>query len=402
MKIVTDSSVMFSVEDGARRGMTVLPLVVAIDGQTWLEYEDISAEEFLAKVRAGALPQSASPPPALTLAAYDTDDEVIHLAMADGLSGAYEVACGLVKQARHPERVQVVNTRTLCVPHRVLACTAVQLAGQGLDAAAVLEALDAQIATAHSYLIPEDFDYLRRGGRLTPLAATFAHLVKAFPVMKQTDDGTRLEKMKVARSFAKAVNAIADDLEARGVGEGFFLSVSHADNPSQAGRRRGCWPSASRDAVAASSSWDPRSSRRAARAASPSRPSTWERSPTSCWNNPKRAPRPLQAGAARNEGCEGLPIGQLADSGTNSRFGRRFAGMRNMTWRYVDAFACRDGFGREIAPKRGRGRFRRRFPTIREFAGTRRRPVARSRSLESGKAGASRIARQMRESERMS
>lgn len=162
MKIVTDSSVMFSVEDGARRGMTVLPLVVAIDGQTWLEYEDISAEEFLAKVRAGALPQSASPPPALTLAAYDTDDEVIHLAMADGLSGAYEVACGLVKQARHPERVQVVNTRTLCVPHRVLACTAVQLAGQGLDAAAVLEALDAQIATAHSYLIPEDFDYLRR------------------------------------------------------------------------------------------------------------------------------------------------------------------------------------------------------------------------------------------------
>ena len=234
MKIVTDSSVMLSVEEGARRGMTVLPLVVSIDGRSWLEYEDISAEEFLAKVRAGALPQSASPPPALTLEAYDTDDEVIHLAMADGLSGAYEVACGLVKQARHPERVHVVNTRTLCVPHRVLACAAVQLARRGLDAAAILEALHAQIATAHSYLIPEDFDYLRRGGRLTPLAAKFAHLVKAVPVMKQTDDGTRLEKMKVTRSFAKAVGAIADDLEARGAGEGFFVSVSHADNRAQA------------------------------------------------------------------------------------------------------------------------------------------------------------------------
>lgn len=131
MKIVTDSSVMFSVEEGARRGMAVLPLVVTIDGQSWLEYEDVSAEEFLAKVRAGALPQSASPPPALTLKAYDTDEEVIHLAMADGLSGAYEVACGLVKQARRPDRVHVVNTRTLCVPHRVLACTAVRLAEQG-------------------------------------------------------------------------------------------------------------------------------------------------------------------------------------------------------------------------------------------------------------------------------
>ena len=219
MKIVTDSSVMFSMEEGARRGMAVLPLVVTIDGQSWLEYEDVSAEEFLAKVRAGALPQSASPPPALTLKAYDTDEEVIHLAMADGLSGAYEVACGLVKQARRPDRVHVVNTRTLCVPHRVLACTAVRLAEQGTDARAILETLHAQIATAHSYLIPEDFDYLRRGGRLTPLAATFAHLVKAFPVMKQTDDGTRLEKMKVARSFAKAVNAIADDLDGSGAGD---------------------------------------------------------------------------------------------------------------------------------------------------------------------------------------
>ena len=239
MRIVADSSVMFSVEEGARRGMTVLPLTVSIDGTTWLEYEDISSEEFLALVRAGALPQSASPPPALTLAAYDTDEEVVHLAMADGLSGAYEVACGLRAQARHPERVHVLNTRTLCVPHRALACYAVQLGGQGLGAEEVVGRLGAMMGTTRSCLIPEDFDYLRRGGRLTPLAATFAHLVKAFPVMKQTDDGTRLEKMKVARSFAKAVNAIADDLEARGVGDGFFLGVSHADNRVQADEASG-------------------------------------------------------------------------------------------------------------------------------------------------------------------
>lgn len=234
MKIVTDSSPMFSVEEGAARGLVVLPLTVSIDGEKWLEYEDISAEEFLAKVRAGALPQSASPPPALTLEAYDTDDEVVHIAMADGLSGAYEVACGLRDQARHPERVHVVNSQTLCVPHRALALAATHMAEHGSDAAAIVEKLHEMIATARSYLIPEDFDYLRRGGRLTPLAAKFAHLVKAFPVMQQTEDGTRLEKLKVARSFTKALDAIANDLEARGVGEGFFIGVSHADNRIQA------------------------------------------------------------------------------------------------------------------------------------------------------------------------
>ncbi|MFR1641168.1 MAG: DegV family protein [Eggerthellaceae bacterium] len=132
MKIVTDSSPMFSVEEGAKRGLTVLPLTVSIDGETWLEYEDISAEEFLAKVCAGALPQSASPPPALTLAAYDTDEDVVHIAMADGPSGAYEMACGLREQARHPERVHVVNSQTLCVPHRAIALAAAHMAECGL------------------------------------------------------------------------------------------------------------------------------------------------------------------------------------------------------------------------------------------------------------------------------
>ena len=239
MKIVTDSSVMLSVEEGAARGLTVLPLTVSIDGEAWLEYEGISAEAFLAKVREGALPQSASPPPALTLDAYDTDEEIVHLAMASGLSGAYEMARGLREQARHPERVHVVNTETLCVPHRAMALAAVRMKEQGFDALAVLEALRAMVATAHSCLIPEDFDYLRRGGRLTPLAAKFAHLVKAFPVMRQTDDGTRLEKMKVARSLSKAVAAIADDMEGRGVGRGSFIGVSHADNLAQAEQAKG-------------------------------------------------------------------------------------------------------------------------------------------------------------------
>lgn len=230
MKIVTDSSVMFSVEEGAKQGLTVLPLTVSIDGQTWLEYEDISAEEFLAKVRAGALPTSSSPPPGLALEAYDTEEEIIHLAMADGLSGAYEVACGLREQAKHPDRVHVINSRTLCVPHRALAYAALHMAGEGFDVAKVKDVLRQMIDTAHSYLIPEDFDYLRRGGRLTPLAAKFAHILKAIPVMRQTDDGKRLEKMKVGRSFGKAIDAIVEDMEKRDVGEGCFVSVSHADN----------------------------------------------------------------------------------------------------------------------------------------------------------------------------
>ncbi|MDY3981670.1 DegV family protein [Paraeggerthella hongkongensis] len=235
MRIVADSSVMYSIEQGAARGMKILPLAVTIDNETWLEYEEITTEDFLARVRAGAMPQSSCPPPHLTLEAYDTEEEVLHITMADGLSGAYGVAHGLAKQAPHPERVHVVNSATLCAPHRALALAAVELAKRCEHAADVIERLRPMIASAHSFLLPEDFEYLRRGGRLTPLAAKFAHLVKAAPVMCQTDDGTRLERLAIARSFKKGVEAVVAELEKRGVGEGHFISVSHADNPEGAG-----------------------------------------------------------------------------------------------------------------------------------------------------------------------
>lgn len=234
MKIVADSSVMFDIEQGRERGIEILPLSVAIGEETWAEYEQISSDEFLSRVRAGAMPQSASPSPSATLAAYDTDEEVVHLTMASGLSGSYEVACGLAKQARHPERVHVVNSRTLCIPHRALALCAVEFAKQCEKAEEVISRLQAMIESAHSYLIPEDFDYLRRGGRLTPLAAKFAHLLKAVPVMMQTPDGARLERMTVARGFKKAMGAIVEDLKKRGITDSHYIGVSHAGNYPQA------------------------------------------------------------------------------------------------------------------------------------------------------------------------
>ncbi|MEG0217165.1 MAG: DegV family protein, partial [Raoultibacter sp.] len=135
MKIVSDSSIMLTVAEGARKGIDVLPLAVTIGAETWLEYEDISTAEFLDRVRAGGVPQSSSPPPALTLEAYNTEEEVLHIAMADGLSGAYHMASSLVPQAVHPENVHVINATTLCVPQRALVYRAKELADNNFGAA---------------------------------------------------------------------------------------------------------------------------------------------------------------------------------------------------------------------------------------------------------------------------
>ncbi|MBR5260369.1 MAG: DegV family protein [Eggerthellaceae bacterium] len=234
MKIVTDSSVMYSIEQAAELGFEVMPLSVTINGETWLEYEEISSPEFLEKVRAGATPTSSCPPVGFMAKAFDTEEDVICLSMADGLSGSYSVAHAQAEQTEPAGRVHVINTRTLCVPHRIMALAAIQMRERGLDTKTIVENMEAMANTHHSYLIPEDFDFLRRGGRLTPMAAKFASLLKAVPVMKQTEDGRRLERLAITRSLNKGIAAIIEEMKSLGVGEGHYISVSHADNPSAA------------------------------------------------------------------------------------------------------------------------------------------------------------------------
>ena len=234
MKIVADSSVMYSIAEGAERGIKILPLAVSIEGETWREYEDIDAAGFLSRVREGAVPTSSCPAPEAVVEAYNTEEEVLHLAMADGLSGAYQVAHAFAQQSAHPERVTVLNTRTLCVPHRAIALAAVELAKTVSTSAELAERLTPMVDSARSYLIPLDFDFLRRGGRLTPVAAKIAHILRAAPVMIQTEDGTRLEKFHLARSFKKGVASVVADLAKMGLGETHYVSVSHADNPKAA------------------------------------------------------------------------------------------------------------------------------------------------------------------------
>ena len=106
------------------------------------------------------------------------------------------------------KNITVINSGTLCGPHRYLVQKALSLAKEGLSTEEILNALAPSLGNHRSFLIPNDFDFLRRGGRLTPLAAKVGGLLKLVPVMTTTKDGKRLEKFALCRSFASAMETI--------------------------------------------------------------------------------------------------------------------------------------------------------------------------------------------------
>ena len=230
VQIITDSSTLITEEEAKELGIEVLPLCVNIGD---LEGRDlqIDMEDFYDRIEKGGIPKSSQPPIGEVMDTYEKypDAEIINIAMADGLSGTYQTACGAREMVDNKENITVINSKTLCGPHRYMVKKAQQMKQAGKTAKEIIAWLEKAKESHESFLIPQDFAFLRRGGRLTPMAATFASTLKLKPIMTQVEEGRRLDKYAIKRNMKQAVGAVIERLKKRGVDAKHIIYVSHAN-----------------------------------------------------------------------------------------------------------------------------------------------------------------------------
>lgn len=230
VQIVTDSSTLYTKEEALQHGFESIPLCVSIGDFDGRDLQ-IDMKAYYQRIAKGQIPQTSQPPIGDVADCYERypDDEIINIAMADGLSGTYQSACSARELVPNKERIHVFNTRTLCGPHRYMVEMAQKQKEEGRSAAEILEWLQKKANQTESFLIPQDFSFLRRGGRLTPMAATLGSLLSLKPVMCLTEDGKRLDKFAVKRTMKTAVQSILEHLKEKKLGKHHILYVSHAD-----------------------------------------------------------------------------------------------------------------------------------------------------------------------------
>lgn len=228
VQIITDSSVLYT-EEARKAGFEAVPLCVHIGD---LEGRDlqIDMKEFYHRIEAGQIPMSSQPPIGEVVDLYEKyqDSEIINIAIADGLSGTYYGACSAKEMVENRNKITVFNSRTLCGPHRYMVEVAQKMKKAGKSVSEILEWLEQAAQKTESFLIPQDFSFLKRGGRLTPVAAALGSVLKLKPVMKLTDDGTRIDKFFVKRTMSAAVHGIINYLKEKGIGSQHIFYIVHA------------------------------------------------------------------------------------------------------------------------------------------------------------------------------
>ena len=230
IRIITDSSTLYSVKQGEALGIDVSMLSVTINNKTYREFEEIATDDFIELINQGYIPTSSQPSIGEVLKLYNKypQDEILNITISDGLSGTYQTALSAAGMAHDPGRITVFNSRTLCGPHRYLVQKAVELVKGGKAVKTIVAELEKLVSTSKSFLIPQDFDFLRRGGRLSSIVARIGKLIKLAPVMTLTEDCRQLTRFSIQRSFRRAVQTIVEELQRLGVDHTFQLSISHS------------------------------------------------------------------------------------------------------------------------------------------------------------------------------
>ena len=239
VRIVSDTSTLYSTAQAEQAGFAVSPLSVTINGKSYREFDEISSEQFVSIIHEGHMPTSSQPAVGEIAAMYEryAGEEIINIAMAEGLSGTYNgavAAAGMVDDGD----ITVINSRTLCGPHRYMVEKAVEMANNGAGKDEIVAHVEQLMDSAKSYLMPADFDYLRRGGRLSPLVSYVGKTIKLVPMMTQTEDGKQLTLAGVRRSFKQAIQYVAKALQERGVDDDWRIYISHADAMDKAEQAR--------------------------------------------------------------------------------------------------------------------------------------------------------------------
>ncbi|MBR3602850.1 MAG: DegV family protein [Lachnospiraceae bacterium] len=230
VQIITDSSTLYTPDEAKALGFESVPLCVNIgdfEGRDLL----IDMDDYYDRIRKGGIPKSSQPPIGDVVDVYEKYEghEIINISMADGLSGTYQSACSAKEMLEDGSKVTVINSKTLCGPHRYMVEKAQKMKEAGHSAKEIIEWLENIKEKSESFLIPQDFDFLRRGGRLTPVAAALGSVLKLKPIMTLTEDCKRLDKFAVKRTMKSAVDTVISHLKTRNLDSRHILYISHAD-----------------------------------------------------------------------------------------------------------------------------------------------------------------------------
>ena len=240
MKIafVTDSGIGKTAAEMAADDIISLPLQISVDGRSLQDMEDIDKDQLITllqqqKAMATSLPALGRIQECFEKLKAEGYELIFAVPICSGLSGTISAMQTTAAQLDLP--IITIDTHVTAVVQESLIRTATQMAEAGASMEDIQAACQQVIDTTNTLILPSDMQHLKRGGRLTPLAATLAGLLKIKPILEinQRTMG-RIDVKEKVRTYTRALERAVQIMKEDSIDEHYSITVAHVDAPQTA------------------------------------------------------------------------------------------------------------------------------------------------------------------------
>ena len=242
--VSTDSGSGITQEESRQLGVRVVPMPFRIDGQEYFEDINITREVFFEKLQNDCEISTSQPSMDEVMKVWDelleTCDQVVHIPLTSGLSGSTQTAMMLSHEDKYEGKVFVPDDKGVSVTQRQYCIFATELAAKGYDGQQICDIINRESTSNQIYIGVDTLKYLKKGGRITPMAAAIGTLLHIKPVLGITNGGkldsyTKVRTTKLVREAI--IKGLKNELEGRLNDKDMnncYVCVAYTDNPEQA------------------------------------------------------------------------------------------------------------------------------------------------------------------------
>lgn len=214
--VFTDSCCDLKPELLQQWGVHYANMTFTFDGES-REYTDadISNQEFYDRMRQGACAKTAAINASSFARAFapilEEGKDILYVAFSSGLSttvNSAHMAAEELKETYPDRKIVIVDTLAASAGGGLMVYMAVTRKNQGASLEENAEYLTSLIPKHCIWFTVDDLEYLKRGGRVSPLVAFAGGLLGIKPVLQMDDEG-HLIKVSTARGRKKAIEALA-------------------------------------------------------------------------------------------------------------------------------------------------------------------------------------------------
>ena len=231
--IVTDSSCDLTTAETDEHGIGVVPLNIRFGTEEFVDREQLSVEDFYAKMAStGLLPETAAPSPGrfeqeFRAAREAGADAVVCINLSGGLSATVQSARTAATSLEGEIDVRVIDSLSLTGGLGTMVLAAAKAAADGADADAVEQLVRAMIARTEIYGALDTLENLKKGGRIGSAKALLGSMLSVKPIIHIVDGA--VEEAGKQRTRRRALEFLRDKLFEEPTVE--QLSVLHGEAP---------------------------------------------------------------------------------------------------------------------------------------------------------------------------